>query len=268
MESKNTKLTFLNRLKARFTTSRFTGLALTLLVFTFLFAVTAVLGIAQNYLTNDPIIAADARISNLLYSFRSTRLLSFFYGITLFAEASIVIFAAIVLFIVLWHKRQRLFAIGVWLALASSEGVTYIGKTFFHRQRPSFNAIVEDSFSFPSGHATTVVVFYGFLVYLCLRKLKTWKMRFIIVLCFAVLVGLVDLSRVYLGVHYISDVLAGNLVGLVGVLFAVITIEWLSEKCYPIEWKNFSISYILPSIFCIVVIALVLFARAPNFIIQ
>ncbi|MBI2475409.1 LssY C-terminal domain-containing protein [Candidatus Uhrbacteria bacterium] len=256
------------RLKARLATNRFTGLALTLLVLAFLIVVFVLLGITQDFLSNDPLIAADIRVANLLYAFRSISLLSFFYGATLFAEASVIIFATIVLSIVFWYKRHRLLAVGIWLAIALSESVTYIGKTFFHRARPSLRAIVEDSFSFPSGHATTVAVFYGFLVYLCLRKLETWKTRFIIVLCFTVFVGLVDFSRVYLGVHYISDVLAGNLVGLAGVLFAVIVIELLSEKRFPIEWKKFHISFVLPSILSIIVVVIIFFFRAPVFTIQ
>ncbi len=183
------------------------------------------IGITQQYLSHGSLMVLDDQIAHQLFLVRGPMGLSFFEFVTLFGDAMVVIVAAVVVTTVLWKKRERLFAIGIWLALVPSEAVTFFGKIFFHRPRPAFEAITENSFSFPSGHATSVVAFYGFLLYLYLRKQKSQKARLVAILSFVTLIILVDLSRLYLGVHYLSDVLAGNIVGFVGVLCAIMFVE-------------------------------------------
>ena len=251
------------RLTARFSLGHFTGLPLTLLSTALIVVIASLLGIIQDYLAKDALVAVDIRIANLLYSFRSASLLSFFSGVTLFAQSGIIILAAAVFTLIAWLKRQRILALGIWVALIPSEGLTYVGKLLFHRARPIFQAIPEDSFSFPSGHATTVVAFYGFLSYLLVRKAKSWKIKIAILSAAAVLFALVDLSRLYLGVHYLSDVLAGDLVGLVGVLLAIGTVEWLSEKYGSVDWHQFSSAFVAPSLATVIIAASVLYAVAP-----
>ncbi len=217
-------------LQTRLSLQNFTGLPLTIFTAAFCIVIAVLLGIIQDYLANEPLVAVDIRVANLLYTVRSASGLAFFYGVTLLAESWIIITASIVLTLVLWRKRQRVLVLGLWLSLIPSEGAAFLGKLLFHRGRPIFQAITEDSFSFPSGHATTAVAFYGFLAYLFLRQVKSWKTRIMVLLSTLVLVALVDISRLYLGVHYLSDVLAGNLIGLAGVILAVGVVEWFSAE--------------------------------------
>ncbi|PIR47847.1 hypothetical protein COV06_00390 [Candidatus Uhrbacteria bacterium CG10_big_fil_rev_8_21_14_0_10_50_16] len=254
-----------NFLKSRLGTKRFTGLPLSIVSIVLILTIFTLLGVIQDYLATDPLIALDARLANLLFAVRNVQALSVFYGITLFGEVWIVLIAASILSGVLLYNKQRLLALGVWLALIPGEGVAFLGKLLFHRERPSFRAVVEDSFSFPSGHATTVVVFYGFVTYLCLRKVTSWLARLGITFGFLCLMILVDASRLYLGVHYLSDVLAGNLIGLASVLFAVTAIEWLSERKTAINWHKVSLVWLLPSFFCLIGIGVVLMIKAPLF---
>lgn len=220
------------QMQKRFTTKDFFGLPLTLLVAAFLYTLALLLGVVQDYIQHDPLMLADVRIANLLYLFRSDPWLRFFYFITLFAEAAVVVVFALIVTAVLWLKRQRVLVFTLWLTLISSEATTFLGKIVFHRERPDLllRAITEDSFSFPSGHATSVAAFYGFFCYLIVRTNRSWAIRFITVFLTAILVFLVDLSRLYLGVHYLSDVLAGNLVGLAALLLSISLTEWLYAK--------------------------------------
>ena len=83
-------------------------------------------------------------------------------------------------------------------------------KHVFGRARPSFSEpfLVLTSYSFPSGHVVGTTLFYGVLAAFLVSKINAWTWRALVVLLAFVMVALVALSRVYLGVHYLSDVLA------------------------------------------------------------
>lgn len=88
--------------------------------------------------------------------------------------------------------------------------LNYVLKILFSRNRPAdINLIVETGFSFPSGHAMMSLGIYGFLIYLLLLSDKN-KISKIIGTCFLILlIFLIGISRIYLGVHYATDVIAG-----------------------------------------------------------
>lgn len=87
-------------------------------------------------------------------------------------------------------------------------------KQFFARPRPIDNRIIDEmGYSFPSGHAMTSIVFYGFLIYLIYKYCQNEKLKHYLIIGLVLLIFLIGLSRVYLGVHYTSDVLAGFLLG-------------------------------------------------------
>ncbi len=215
-------------LRNRFSKASFFGLPFTIITLALVYIIFLFLSIIGAFLFGNPLIAADQRIANLLYAFREPGILHFFYLVTLFGTSGVIIAIAILLSFLLWIQRNRVFIASLWLALAVSEGITYFGKIVFHRERPDIllRAITEDSFSFPSGHATTAVAFYGFLAYLIVRTHTRWVVRVNALFLAVVAIVLIDFSRLYLGVHYLSDVLAGDLVGLLGLLFAINITEW------------------------------------------
>ncbi len=118
-------------------------------------------------------------------------------------------------------------AVGIWkkhngrdlllLNLNNISGVTLMQalKTVFGRERPPLPWLgTADGFSFPSGHSLMTALFYGFLLYLGFRNGRVWRGRKWLIGALGCLPVLVGLSRVYLGVHYASDVLAGWAAGL------------------------------------------------------
>lgn len=83
-------------------------------------------------------------------------------------------------------------------------------KFFFARSRPTeINLIVEKGYSFPSGHSMLSLAYYGFFVYLILNSNIKRKNKILAIISLALLIFFIGLSRIYLGVHYASDVLAG-----------------------------------------------------------
>lgn len=89
-------------------------------------------------------------------------------------------------------------------------------KALVQRPRPEgFNLVVESGFSFPSGHSMVAMAFFGLLIWLVWKYKTDSTMRVVSCVCFALIIVLIGVSRIYLGVHYASDVIAGFCVSLV-----------------------------------------------------
>jgi undecaprenyl-diphosphatase len=158
-------------------------------------------------------------------------LTTFMKGITYFASARFLQVAyGLVAFIYVVRKN---FKRVIELAVVGVGGffINYVMKMSFHRLRPP-NPLIDPlhNFSFPSGHATSAFIFYGLLVYL-IWKTEIPKGYKYLAGCLLVLFSLlIGFSRVYLRVHYPSDVLAGFCIGFAWLLLAVSFMEQLKKK--------------------------------------
>jgi membrane-associated phospholipid phosphatase len=127
-----------------------------------------------------------------------------------------------------WRRQWRLALVWALTQTGSALTVEWL-KAAFARVRPAWaveNALEQGSYSFPSGHAAGSAAFYGLLGYLLARLWPATWSRGAITAAATCIVLTVGYSRMYLGVHYLSDVLAGFCVGLTWVCAAVIVIEW------------------------------------------
>jgi undecaprenyl-diphosphatase len=129
----------------------------------------------------------------------------------------------------------------VWIAaLAGGEVLNFLLKGLFARPRPSFSDPLATAlyFSFPSGHATMSLIAYGLIAYfLYLRLPRAW-MRVLTTSGLILLVMLIGLSRLYLGVHYFSDVLAGFAVGGLWLSFCITGMNFLLDWRARHEYKQ------------------------------
>lgn len=219
---------FFGFVKQRINTRRFSGFPLTLLFIAFAYILFLFFGVVKNVIISGPIIASDARVENLLYSFRDLELVKFFTWITLIAKWQMVVSLAFVSSIILWLKNKSVYIIPLFITLAGSGLFNLIGKLAFHRARPELSLYVENTSSFPSGHATVAVAFFGFLVYILLRRKQKLKYKINIFFGGVTLILLIGLSRLYLGVHFLSDVWGGYLLGLLWLVIGIAISEWLS----------------------------------------
>ena len=132
--------------------------------------------------------------------------------ITNFGSAAFLIFLTIILFIIIKDKKIGIL-IGTNLILITI--LNQILKFIFQRPRPSeFMIIKEFGYSFPSGHSMVGMAFYGLLIYLIYKKIKNKSLKVLLIILLSFLILMIGISRIYLGVHYTSDVLAGFVISI------------------------------------------------------
>ena len=137
--------------------------------------------------------------------------------ITIFGSAKFLIVLTIILFFLIKNRR---IALSIPLNLALAGGLNYILKNIIKRDRPTgYRLIEQEGYSFPSGHSMASMAFYGFLIYLIHKKVKDKTNRQLGIVYLILLIVLIGISRIYLGVHYASDVYAGMLIS-----FAYLTV--------------------------------------------
>ncbi|MDN6347182.1 MAG: phosphatase PAP2 family protein [Tetragenococcus koreensis] len=145
----------------------------------------------------------------------------FFLWITQFGNvASIAILFLAMLFVLVYGKK---YVDALWLSMGVITIAVVINpllKLFFTRERPLLeHLVVETSFSFPSGHATASMVFYGSLILLVPLFIQSKAWCISLQTCLAIFILLIGISRIYLGVHFPTDILGGYCEGLTWLLF-------------------------------------------------
>ncbi len=236
---------FFSIANARLDRTRFSGLPLTLLGIAFLYTLLLLGGIIEDILALDPIVAVDTRLDNLLYFYRHEMLVKGFLWITLLGKATVVLSVAALCTALFWIRKNRQFILPLWVTLAGSGLFNLLGKVALHRQRPPGIAVfTEASFSFPSGHATVASAFYGFIVYYLWRQTQNWNIRLNLLFGGSALILAIGFSRLYLGVHFLSDVLGGYLLGFLWLIAGICMVEWrlfARSAVEPTESLSFSV---------------------------
>lgn len=125
-------------------------------------------------------------------------------------------------FAVLTVYRRWLELKGLSLSFAGGAVLNYVLKNLFERARPdAFQLVAAGGYSFPSGHAMVSLCFYGMVAFLLARTIPSWRWRYFLVIVTVFLIILIGISRIYLGVHYPSDVVAGYTGGTMWLMFCI-----------------------------------------------
>ncbi|MBI2610346.1 phosphatase PAP2 family protein [Candidatus Kaiserbacteria bacterium] len=159
--------------------------------------------------------AFDMRILEALFTVRDSNLIAMFIWISMLGRAWLIYAVAVCVVLILVSKRKYAYAFGLSISVASAGILILILKGLVERARPpgEFQAYLETWYSFPSAHAALAVALYGFLLLLAWRRIDRQIWRYVGIVGMALTIILVSLSRIYLGVHYPSDVLGGVLLG-------------------------------------------------------
>lgn len=158
-------------------------------------------------LMQDQIKVFDDAVYNLVSKLRCEPL-TYFFKFMSFLCSTWFLFVVTVLIMIFSKNKKAAFYIGlnVILCVLLNQGFKYT----FMRERPiDINLIIENGYSFPSGHSMVSLAFYGLFIYLIAHKKMKRNKKNIYCFALAVLTLLIGISRIYLGVHYASDVCAG-----------------------------------------------------------
>lgn len=130
------------------------------------------------------------------------------------------------------YKQKLIEGLFLVLCLFTSWGTMNLLKLVFMRARPAGEQLTfAEGYSFPSGHATLSLAFYGFIIYLLLTENKDGRTKFLAGFI-AVLIFIIGISRVYLNVHYATDVLAGFILGSILLALFILTLRYCKSRFY------------------------------------
>ncbi|WP_457654022.1 phosphatase PAP2 family protein [Rhodocaloribacter sp.] len=131
--------------------------------------------------------------------------------------------------VLLWREGKRR-AVARLLFATTTGTLVFSGlKLLFHRPRPVDQLVPETGYSFPSGHAFMATVFYGTLIYLAWTESQSRAVRAVATTLGALMIVLIGMSRVYLGVHWMTDVLGGFLAGFLWLCLSLAAVH-LAER--------------------------------------
>jgi membrane-associated phospholipid phosphatase len=137
-------------------------------------------------------------------------------------------------------KKEKWYSIKIPAIALSSLGLMFLLKYVFHRDRPITPLLDEaKGLSFPSGHALMSVTFYGLIIYIIFKSVKNKDLKWTLICFLIILILAIGFSRIYLRVHYASDVIAGYCIGFLWLVFTV----WLLNKI-----EKYSINKLAPEI--------------------
>lgn len=204
-----------------------TGLPLTLLVLGALYVAALLGGLTQEVIEAGAVLRFDQAINAYFTPWRERPLIAVFLWITALGAGPALTVVAITATGFLWADRRPGYILPLWVAFLGAQATTWSGKYFVARHRPDFiQAVSEDSPSFPSGHATASLVLYGFLACALVRNLPGRRERFEVAFWTATLIAAIGFSRLFLSLHYTTDILAGFMVGTFWLLVGFALAEW------------------------------------------
>ena len=178
---------------------------------------TLILGeISEDVIKREPLTVVDAQLSNWLHLHASPSLTTAMFVATSLGSTLVVTSISVAIGLYLLWQRHFYW---LWVLAASVGGGSLLNRLLkyaFYRPRPHFDdpILTLTSYSFPSGHTMAATVLYGTLAAYLFAKFPDWRARVLIILAASLLIALVGFSRIYLGVHYLSDVLAAMAEGL------------------------------------------------------
>jgi membrane-associated phospholipid phosphatase len=190
--------------------------------------------LAIGVLTGGPLVRLDRSTADALHAYASeapglteiSRIVGFPGSLVALALVGVLVAVALLV-------RRSWLTLSTWLAaVLGGEALNLLLKDLFARPRPSFEhpLVVETSYSFPSGQAMESLVVYGMLAYFAVLSLRSQRMQVVSVCGAAVVVALIGFSRVYLGAHYVSDVVGGFAAGGAWLSAVITTREAMRQR--------------------------------------
>lgn len=170
----------------------------------------------------------DDKIYQFIISFQNDALTSIMKVITSFANPlTIVSLCLASLLSLIWKYKASIYLIIVTII---STVFNFLTKNIVLRNRPDHLRLIEETgYSFPSGHAMGSIAFYGFIIFLLSKSKINKYLKIFLSIIIGLTIFLIGISRIYVGVHYPSDIIGGFLLGYI---ILISSIEFLTKKGY------------------------------------
>lgn len=175
----------------------------------------------------DYMATIDTNVSQYIISFRTPTLTKYFTFVTNVGDSIgyICVFAILTLIFYIMFKNWKYVLQLAFISLLSLSS-NLILKQIINRARPSSkHLVIVESLSYPSGHAMSAMAFYGFLIYLFYTFKINSYVKIVAIAIFSILIVSIGISRIYLGVHFPSDVAGGFIAGFAWVILCVLLLN-------------------------------------------
>lgn len=220
---------FWHFLVARFRHGERYGLDFTLAFLGILAAMWVFAELVEGAVSEQSLNSIDTRIQKAMALLLQDRVVDWVVFITNLGGTRGTVIGVLIVGIPLLLRRRWWSAFGLVFATAGG-GLVVLGlKAFFARARPVEQIISAGGYAFPSGHAFSAMVFFGFLIFLAYKHLRHATLQVIVTLFSFIMIVLIGLSRVYLNVHWLTDVLGGFFAGFVWLVLSILIVrhvEW------------------------------------------
>jgi undecaprenyl-diphosphatase len=219
-------------LAARFSPAEEMGLHFTIGVALILCAALAFGEIAEDVVEGDTITLIDVQLAHWFREHASTGFTHLMLFITHWNGilGSSIMSALLALWF--WHRKAHYWLTAVLVSVPGGMLLNVALKHVFRRARPTLEdpLLTLSTYSFPSGHTAAATVFYGLLACYLVRRVRGWPARASVMAACVLMVMLVALSRMYLGVHYLSDVLAAAAEGAAWLAICITAVSTLQRR--------------------------------------
>lgn len=218
--------------RARLSPENELGLRLTLSVLLLIGATWLFAGVAEDVVTGDPLTEIDVHISRWFHAHATPNVTRYMLLFTHLHGTVGIILLALALALFLFWRKERDWLLTLVVVLPGGMLLNVMLKHVFLRDRPSFSdpLLTLTSYSFPSGHVAGATLFYGVIAAFLASHLPTWRWRAAAVLIACLLVILVGITRIYLGVHYFSDVVAAAAWSTAWLILCLVAIDALRRR--------------------------------------
>lgn len=206
----------MNRILSGKNKKKYVLLASSLIFLTFFLATIAFIefGFFQNM---------DNRVNSYFLNFSSIAFTQFFSILSILSDPISILAISLVFALGFLVKSRKKEAFFISVGAVLGECLVFLSKEIIGRVRPE--NLYESNFSFPSGHAVMAMIFFCSLIYLSFRNMKSKRGKYSVLTCSCFLIALIDFGRIYLGAHWLSDIIGGFFLGGFVFLFVLFFYE-------------------------------------------
>jgi undecaprenyl-diphosphatase len=188
--------------------------------------------LAYNVSTHSDLVLLDAKVAMWLHAHATNEIAAVLYAVTTMHSTVGTGLMAIAFGVVLWRLRERYWLLTLALSMSGGMALNTLLKHAYARARPRFDEpwVTLSTYSFPSGHTAAATLFYGVLAAFLVSRFYDLRQRAACVAGAFLAVALVAFSRMYLGAHYLSDIVAAACSSLVWLVLCLSAVHALVRR--------------------------------------